>query len=299
MSDLAHEIAAGDLSLRVPESGTSTEIDQLAGSFNVMVTRIEESFEAQRLSEMQARESEEQARESEERMRQFVADASHELRTPLTTIRGFAELAGEGATQPGTALSRIEDEAIRMGVLVNDLLLLARLDQQRPLEVAPVNALDVVTASVAGARVGAPERSIDVIVSEDHGPPIVLADEQRLRQVLDNLLVNALKHSSPASDVSVAVRTVRTGDGDGVEIAVTNSAPGMSAEVAERVFDRFYQSDPARSRVVGGSGLGLSIATAIVEAHGGRISLDTSVEGGTTFTVSLPCAPASPVQGGR
>lgn len=283
MSDVAHEIAAGDLSLRVPETATSTEVDQLAGSFNVMVTRIEESFEAQR-------ESERQARESEERMRRFVADASHELRTPLTTIRGFAELAEEGATEPSTALARIESESRRMGVLVNDLLLLARLDQQRPIESSPVNALDVVAAAVAGVRVMAPERRFEVIVDGGGQAPMVLGDEQQIRQVLDNLLVNAVRHTPATAEVSITVGVSRRDGRDLVRIDVTDTGPGMPPDVAERAFDRFYQSDPARTRSTGNSGLGLSIAQAIVEAHGGELVLDTAIGGGTTFTVLLPTA---------
>ncbi len=283
MSDVAHEIAAGDLSLRVSETATSTEVDQLAGSFNVMVTRIEESFAAQT-------ESERQARESEERMRQFVADASHELRTPLTTIRGFAELADEGATESSTALARIDVESKRMGVLVNDLLMLARLDEQRPIEARPVNVLDVVTAAVTGLRVMAPEREVEVFVEDDGRVPTVLGDEQQIRQVLDNLLVNALRHTPPTAEVRVVVGAGMRADRDVVRIDVSDAGPGMPPEVAERAFDRFYQADPARTRSTGNSGLGLSIAQAIVDAHGGEITLDTSVDRGTTFTVLLPRA---------
>jgi two-component system OmpR family sensor kinase len=283
MSDVAHEIAAGDLSRRVPERATSTEVDQLAGSFNVMVTRIEESFAAQT-------ESERQARESEERMRQFVADASHELRTPLTTIRGFAELADEGATEPTTALARIDVESRRMGVLVNDLLMLARLDEQRPIEALPVNVLDVVTAAVTGMQAMAPERPVVVVVEGDGPAPVVLGDQQQIRQVLDNLLVNALRHTPSTAEVRVVVGAEMRADRDFVRIDVCDTGPGMPPEVAERAFDRFYQADPARTRSTGNSGLGLSIAQAIVDAHGGEITLETAVDTGTTFTVLLPRA---------
>ena len=277
MSDVAQEIAAGDLSRRVPDARTSSEVTQLAKSFNVMVDRIEESFEAQSASETQARASEEQ-------MRRFVADASHELRTPLTSIRGFAELAGQGATAPETALARIEAESIRMGVLVDDLLLLARLDQHRPLARASVDLVDIVTSAVEGARVHVPDRTIDLVVADEESWPVIEGDAERLRQVVDNLLVNALRHSDSDAEVSVDVRPA----GGGVGIAVANTGAGLPPDVADRVFDRFYQADPARTRSAGGAGLGLPIARAIVEAHGGSIELETDVDRGTTFRVLLP-----------
>ena len=287
MSAVASDIAAGDLSLRVSEEGSSSEVDRLASSFNSMVTRIEEAFAAEQASERQAR-------QSEQRMRQFVADASHELRTPLTTIRGYAELVEEGAAQdPAAAVRKIEAEATRMGRLVDDLLLLARLDEQPPIAADRVNLLDVVLAAVAGARVADPGRSIAVHVTEDGPPPMVLGEERRLRQVVDNLLSNAVRYSPVDGPVDVTLTTTTTAAGAGpgsVRLAVTDEGPGLSPEQAERVFERLYRTDEARSRVRGGTGLGLAIVRSIIDAHHGEVSVTSTVGSGSTFTVVLPLA---------
>lgn len=281
ISGVATTIAEGDLSQRVPARGESTEVDQLATAFNSMVTRIEESFDAQRASELQAR-------DSEERMRQFVADASHELRTPLTSIRGYAELMQDGAAHdPDLALARIQDEAGRMGLLVDDLLLLARLDEHRPLERSEVRLLDVVTSSVAAVAVSAADRRIDIDAEGAARDAIVIGDEARLRQVMDNLLSNAVRYSPESTSVQVAL-TVRDGDRPEAVITVDDHGPGLSPEEAAQVFDRLYRTDEARSRVRGGSGLGLAIVHSIVRSHGGTVSVSSTPGDGARFTVALP-----------
>jgi two-component system OmpR family sensor kinase len=227
-------------------------------------------------------------------MRQFVADAGHELRTPLTSVRGFAELYRIGAVDQGPALddamSRIEAEAARMGVLVDDLLLLARLDQQRAMEISDVDVVDLVTDAVTAARACAPERDVAVHVSDPAVGLSVPGDPLRLRQVVDNLLSNALRYSPPDQPVDVRIGVL--GDADGppgwATIAVVDHGPGMPPEVAARVFERFYRADAARSRADGGSGLGLAIVAAIVAAHAGTVNLDTGPGQGCRATVSLP-----------
>jgi two-component system OmpR family sensor kinase len=279
MAVTAHEIAEGDLSLRVPEDVSSAEVDQLASSFNTMVMRIEASFEAQTASEVQAR-------QSEARMRRFIADAGHELRTPLTSIRGYAELIEQGAaTDSVEAVSRIQSEAQRMGELVDDLQLLARMDEQRPMDRGPVDLAAVTAEAVEAARVADPERSMALVV--DGGPPVVTGDARRLRQVLDNLLSNAVRYSPGGTDVTVTVSTesrARTV----ARVSVTDLGHGLSEEDSSRVFDRLYRTDEARSRVHGGSGLGLAIVRSIVEAHGGSVFVDSEIGRGSTFGFTIP-----------
>jgi len=271
MTRTATAIAGGDLSSRVPPVAPGTEAGDLGIALNQMLGRIEESFD-------------ERSR-SEARLRQFVSDASHELRTPVTTIRGYAELyrAG-GLTDPeqlGQAMRRTEDEAVRLGTMVDDLLLLARLDQGRPLDQTPVDLAVIVGDAAADARAVAPERTVTAAVD---GPVMVLGDEGRLRQVVANLVGNALVHTPPGTAVDLAAVGR---DGRGV-LRVHDHGPGIPADVAERVFERFYREDPARSRHHGGSGLGLAITQAIVGAHGGEIRLDSRPGAGSTFEVSLP-----------
>lgn len=295
----AATIAAGDLSHRAPTSDPRTEVGSLALSFNTMVDTLEGAFAAQRASEAEARRSADLARASEARMRQFVADASHELRTPLTSVRGFAELYRIGAVAQGPALddamARIEAEASRMGLLVDDLLLLARMDQQRPFQRADVDIVDLAADAAAAARAAAPEREILVDVADDAVGLTVPGDPARLRQVVDNLLSNALRYSSPEQPVLVRVgRVAATAHEPGWGVVeVVDRGPGMTPEVAERVFERFYRADPARSREAGGSGLGLAIVAAIVAAHGGRVDVATDVGRGSAFRVRLPLGPAS------
>ncbi|MCU1692091.1 MAG: histidine kinase [Frankiales bacterium] len=279
----AEAIAAGDLSVRVPVAGPRTEVGSLATSFNSMVDRFETAYGAQQRSEAEAR-------ASEERMRRFVGDASHELRTPLTSIRGFAELYRQGAVSAKDlprVVQRIEDEAARMGLLVEDLLLLARLDQQRPLERTRVDLLTVAADVVhdAAAVTGHAVR----LLPPQGPPPVVLGDDARLRQVLGNLVANATTHTPAGTTVEVAL----TGDDATVVLEVRDDGPGMSPDVAARVFERFYRADSSRTRSASatGSGLGLSIVAALVAAHGGSVAVDSEVGRGTTMRVLLPRAP--------
>jgi two-component system OmpR family sensor kinase len=273
----AGAIAAGDLKQRVPNEDPHTEIGRLAIALNAMLAQIEAAFE--------------ERRESEERLRRFVADASHELRTPLTSIRGYAELFRRGAdARPEDltkSMSRIEAEASRMGVMVDDLLLLARLDQGRPLERQPLDVARLVTEAVDSARAVEPDRPIALDVE---GESSIEGDEGRLRQVMDNLLGNSRVHTAPGTPVRVAVWRDRAV----VVIHVGDDGPGLPPDVAPRVFERFYRGDPARSRQTGGVGLGLSIVAAIVEAHGGTVSAASPQGSGATFEVRLPARNAQP-----
>jgi two-component system, OmpR family, sensor kinase len=288
----AEAIAAGDLTRRVPEADPRTEVGGLAQALNVMLGQIETAFDDRRRSE-------EDARTSEARMRRFIADASHELRTPLTSIRGFAELYRQnGGSDPevNRIIGRIEHHATRMGVLVEDLLLLARLDQQRPLDRRPVDLLALATDAVLDARVTAPDHTLRLRVGgnqrvddEDEteaDAPVVLGDEVRLRQVLGNLLTNAVTHTPAGTEITVTVRT----EGDEAILEVADNGPGMSADDASRIFERFYRTDPSRARAHGGAGLGLSIVHALVVAHGGDVAVATAPGQGATFRVHLPLA---------
>ena len=285
----AQAIAGGDLSRRVPEHPARTEVGQLSSAVNVMLTQIESA-----LGEREASAAE--ARASEERMRRFVTDASHELRTPLTSIRGFAELYRQGAAGPEqvpSLIRRIEDEATRMGLLVEDLLLLARLDQQRPLERVPVDLVTVATDAVHAARAADPDRVIEVgVLGDGDDPPGVLGDEDRLRQVADNLIGNACTHTPPGTAVRVGVGAETGADGrHWAVLQVADSGPGLSAEESARVFERFYRTDASRARRTGGTGLGLSIVAALVAAHGGDVTVTSRPGEGAVFRVRLP-APA-------
>ena len=270
----------------MPESDPRTEVGRLSLAFNAMLGQIESAFRAREASESSAL-------ASEERMRRFVADASHELRTPLTSIRGFAELYRQGAVPDPQSLDRVmrrvEDEAARMGLLVEDLLLLARLDQQRPLEHEPVDLLEVAGDAVHDARVLAPDRTIGLDLLGD-GAPVVLGDERRLRQVVTNLVSNALTHTPAGTPVQVTVE-VTAADADGAQrvlLAVADHGPGMTEQDRAQVFERFYRADPSRTRAAGGSGLGLSIVAALVAAHGGRVGVQSAPGEGSRFLVELP-----------
>jgi two-component system OmpR family sensor kinase len=290
----AEAIAAGDLTRRVPDLSPRTEVGRLSQALNAMLGQIESAFTAQRQSEAAAR-------ESEERMRRFVADASHELRTPLTSIRGFAELYRQGAVADNAAvrraMRRIEDEAARMGVLVEDLLLLARLDEQRPLESVPVDMLTIATDAVHDARAVSTDHPTELEVLPHSVAPVVIGDDGRLRQVVSNLVTNALTHTPPGTSVTVRVGTADEADGRWVVIEVADAGPGLPTPDAERVFERFYRADPSRTRASGGSGLGLSIVAALVAAHNGTVTVDTGPGVGTTFRVRLPHIDASPQEG--
>jgi two-component system OmpR family sensor kinase len=309
----AAAIAGGDLSQRVPDEDPRTEVGRLGRALNLMLGRIEEAFHAREASEATAR-------RSEEKMRRFVADASHELRTPLTSIRGFAELYRQGAvTAPDdvrTLLGRIEGEATRMGLLVEALLQLARLDQQRPLQLGPVDLVVLAADAVEAARTRARGRPIRLVstptgaAARDAAPAagaapnegddsddsdgdgdepgvVVTGDEARLRQVVTNLLDNALHHTPGDSPVTVRVG----GDADHARLEVVDRGPGLTPEQADLVFQRFYRTDNARTRAQGGTGLGLSIVAAIADAHGGRVEVDTAPGEGATFRLLLPRHP--------
>jgi two-component system OmpR family sensor kinase len=273
MEHAAAAIADGDLTLRVPEAGKHTEAGRLGLALNTMLARIESAVAARVTSE--------------QRLRQFVGDASHELRTPLTSIRGFAELYRRGGAPAGPELdetmARIEDEAARMGLLVEDLLLLAQLDEERPLRFSKVDLLSVVADTVRDAHVRSPHRTVMLGSFE---PVTVAGDENRLRQVALNLVTNALQHT-PA-DASI---TVNVGTATGAAIVeVCDTGPGIPPEHAERIFERLYRADPHRARTHGGAGLGLAIASSIVKAHGGHIELTRTPNArtGATFRILLP-----------
>ena len=275
----AEQIAAGDLSLRVPEGDPRTEVGSLSLSFNTMVAQIETAFTARSSSEAQAR-------ASEERMRRFVADASHELRTPLTSIRGFAELYRQGALPAGAdvdrAMSRVESEARRMGALVDDLLLLARLDQQRPLERATVDLAAVAGNVVHDLQAAAPDRLITLDLEDP--ACLVEGDAERLAQVLSNLVTNSLTHTPVGAWVTVRV----TAREDRAVVEVADNGPGIAEADRARIFERFYRADSSRTRASGGSGLGLSIVAGLVRAHGGTVEATETPGGGATFRVHLP-----------
>ncbi|OBF87912.1 two-component sensor histidine kinase [Mycobacterium sp. 852002-51163_SCH5372311] len=274
----AAAIAAGQLDRRVPERDPRTEVGRLSLALNGMLAQIQQALAS---SESSA----EKARGSEERMRRFITDASHELRTPLTTIRGFAELYRQGAARDvAMLLSRIESEASRMGLLVDDLLLLARLDVQRPLEHHRVDLLALASDAVHDAEAMDPKRGITMQVLDGPGTPEVLGDEARLRQVLSNLIANAIQHTPETADITVRVGT----DGDDAVLEVADKGPGMTEEDAGRVFERFYRTDSSRARASGGTGLGLSIVDSLVRAHGGVVTVTTAPGEGCCFRVSMP-----------
>ncbi len=287
----AAAIAGGELDRRVPQRDPRTEVGRLSLALNGMLAQIQRAMAS-------SEQSAEMARESEERMRRFIGDASHDLRTPLTTIRGYAELYRQGATRDTDMLmGRIESEAGRMGLLVEDLLLLARLDEQRPLDHGRVDLLSLATDAVHDAQTVAPARCIRMEVFDGPGIPEVLGDEARLRQVFSNLMSNALQHT-PA-DAGITVR-VGTEDDDAV-LEVCDQGPGMEPGDAQRVFERFYRADTSRTRASGGFGLGLSIVDSLVSAHGGTVSVQTAPGRGSRFRVRLPrtAEVASPAQPAR
>ncbi len=288
IEETAEAIGAGNLSRRVPDAPAHTEVGRLAAALNAMLTQIEQAAHRRE-------ESEGTARASEARMRRFVADASHELRTPLTSIRGFAELARrQGETLDATALDRmlgrIEDESTRMGSLVEDLLHLARLDQRAPVTHRTVELAPILTDAAFDARTLSPERPIALHLPEADLVVSVSGDEAQLREVVGNLVGNALRHTPATTPIQLSLGVVDVGPSRFASLEVSDAGPGMDASDASRVFERFYRADPARGRAQGSTGLGLAIVAAIVEAHEGRIELFTAPGEGARFRVLLPLA---------
>jgi two-component system OmpR family sensor kinase len=271
MTETATAIAGGDLSHRVPDYQPGTEAGDLGVALNTMLGNLESAFQ--------------QRAASENRLRRFVGDASHELRTPVTTIRGYAELYRAGGLNDpdelAQAMRRTEQEAIRMGTLVDDLLLLARIDQGRPLERSRLDLGALASDAARDAKAVAPDRDVDVTVDDG---VMIDGDEGRLRQVLANLIGNALVHTPDGTPLHLSVRR-----DDGVaELEVRDEGPGMPDDVAAQAFERFYRADPSRSRHKGGTGLGLSIVQAIVDAHDGTVAIKTAPGYGTAVRVQLP-----------
>ncbi|HEY7065349.1 MAG TPA: HAMP domain-containing sensor histidine kinase [Chloroflexota bacterium] len=273
MLDTAAAIAAGDLSRRVTEADPKTELGRLGLALNQMLGKVEQAMQARA--------------ESEARLRRFVADAAHELRTPLTALRGYADLYWQGAaSDPATlqnAMQRIRGESVRMARLVDDLLLLARLDHQRGLDLEPVDLVTIVREAATDFAIVAPDRPL----SQDlDGAAIVCGDRLRLRQVVDNLLANARIHTPPGTPVRLSARR----NTDQVGLTVADEGPGLSPEQQAHVFDRFWRADPSRVRRTGGTGLGLAIVASIVEAHDGAVEVASAPGQGAAFTVRLPLA---------
>ncbi len=278
----AGAIAQGELGHRVPGENRKTEVGRLAMALNVMLGRIQQAFSARDATEKALR-------QSEGRLRQFVADASHELRTPVAAVSAYAELFERGAESRPEDLARvmsgIRGETARMGHLVEDLLLLARLDESRPIERMPVDLVEVATEAVEAAQAVGPEWRFRM---DSAGPVIVSGDASRLRQVFDNLLSNVRAHTPPGTTATVTIARA----GDEAVGQVADNGPGIAADDADRLFERFFRADPSRSRARGGAGLGLSIVAAIVAAHEGTVSAAPAAapDHGAVFTIRLPVA---------
>ena len=273
MTETAGAIAAGDLSRRVPDVPGRTEVGRLGEALNAMLGNIEQAFAARTASE--------------ERLRRFLADASHELRTPLTSIRGYAEMFDRGARDRpedlATSMHQIRSEADRMSALVNDLLLLARLDRERPIERQPVDLSDVVADAVGAARVSAGDRPVSY---SPNGHVVVVGDAGRLRQVVDNLITNAVRHTP--SGTPVEVRVARSNGAAVVE--VEDHGQGIDPAEQAHIFEPFHRADRSRARATGGVGLGLAIVAAITRAHGGDVGVRSDGRSGSTFWIRLPAA---------
>jgi len=289
MAATAGEISGGELGRRVKPADERTEVGRLGLALNAMLGEIEAAF-ADRAA-------------SEDRLRRFLADASHELRTPLTSIRGYAEIFDLGASQRpadlATSMRHIREEAQRMNVLVDDLLLLARLDQERPLEIRDTDVVGVLDKAVSSMRLVAPAHPVSLSSPTELVAP---CDPGRLRQLVDNLLANAISHSPDGAPVEVRA----AGEGGTVRIEVRDHGPGVPATEQGRIFEPFYRADFARARTEGGTGLGLAIVAAIARAHGGRVGVQSPPGGGASFWFEFPAtraagatsAPESPPAGG-
>jgi two-component system, OmpR family, sensor kinase len=272
MVETAAVIAAGDLSRRVPDSDPGTELGRLGTALNEMLGQIETGIQERAAGEA--------------RLRRFVADAAHELRTPLTSLRGYAELYRQGALPNreavGNAMGRIESEGARMARLVDDLLLLARTDQGRPLEKEPVDLVRLAREAAGDFAAADPGRPV---TRELDGSAVVAGDPIRLRQAIDNLLANVRAHTPPGTPTRVSVQR----NGRWAEVTVADEGPGIPAQEQTRVFERFWRGDPARGRTsAGGAGLGLSIVEALVRAHGGAVTVESAPRQGAAFTIRLP-----------
>ena len=282
----AAKIAAGDLSQRIEDYNPSNEIGNLAISLNTMLAQIESSFNAQA--------------KSEAKMRRFVGDASHELRTPLVSIRGYSELYRQGALPNdeavATAMGRIESESKRMGQLVEDLLTLARIDERRESKLAPFDLFHLAVDASNDAYATSPDREVSLVGLTDDVAPTsapVIGDESRMRQVVANLLTNAMRYTPAGTPLEIAVGVREDIPGYPLSvIEVRDHGPGIHGEDRERVFERFYRTDTSRSRETGGTGLGLSIVAAILEQHDGSVHIEETPGGGATFVISLPFYPA-------
>ena len=281
----AAKIAAGDLSQRIEDYNPSNEIGNLAISLNTMLAQIESSFNAQA--------------KSEAKMRRFVGDASHELRTPLVSIRGYSELYRQGALPNdeavATAMGRIESESKRMGQLVEDLLTLARIDERRESKLAPFDLFHLAVDASNDAYATSPDREVSLVGLTDDVAPTsapVIGDESRMRQVVANLLTNAMRYTPAGTPLELAVGVREDVPGYPLSvIEVRDHGPGIHGEDRERVFERFYRTDTSRSRETGGTGLGLSIVAAILEQHDGSVHIEETPGGGATFVISLPFYP--------
>lgn len=272
VEETAQKIAAGDLSARLENFAPDTEVGRLSTSLNTMLGRIEESFAVRT--------------ESEDKLRRFVADASHELRTPLTAIRGFAEPHRQGAVPEGEKtkelIGRIEKESIRMGALVEDLLLLARLDQSRKMSFVVVNLSTIIEDAVASATVAGPQHPITVQMPSEL---TTYGDSDRIHQVFANLLANARVHTPDGTEISITSHT----DDEGIYISVSDNGPGLNEEDQKKIFERFFRVDPSRQRNgAEGSGLGLSIVDAVMQAHGGKVGVVSKPDQGTVFNLFFP-----------
>lgn len=269
----AAAIASGDLSQRVVDDNPRTELGRLGGALNEMLGQIE--------SGLLVRE------ENEKRLRRFVADAAHELRTPLTSVRGYSELYRQGAypdqASVDHAMSRIESEGARMARLVDDLLLLARMDQQRGIETRPLDLVSLASEAAADFETVTQDHPLDW---DPDGEIMIRGDRIRLRQIIDNLLSNARTHTPSGTTIRMAVRR----DGSEAELTIADNGPGIRAEDRERVFERFWRADSSRQRNTGGTGLGLAIVQSLVLAHGGSVKLVSEPGTGAEFTIRLPIA---------
>jgi two-component system, OmpR family, sensor kinase len=272
MAATAGTITAGELHTRVEPADQRSEVGQLGMALNTMLGRLEDAFRQQEATE--------------QRLRQFLADASHELRTPLTSIQGYAELFRLGADRDETDLAvtlrRIEQDARRMRKLVDDLLLLARLDQTRPAEREPVDVAVLAAEACSDSVAVDPGRQVTLDAPQ---PVVVQGDRTHLRQAVDNLVTNAVRHTPAGTPIEVAARI----DAGRAVVTVRDHGPGLDGEALAHVFDRFWQADSARSDA--GAGLGLSIVAGIAAEHGGTVQAANADGGGAVFTLDLPLGP--------